>query len=63
VTIPLGPEDRFSMESLSTDSNNGQILLSICYNTHKRALSVVIKRCINLIAMDKNGFSDAFVKL
>jgi Ca2+-dependent lipid-binding protein len=35
----------------------------LCYNTQKRALSVVIKRCINLLAMDKNGFSDAFVKL
>jgi hypothetical protein len=63
MTIPLGSEDRFSMESLSTDSTNGQILIALCYNTQKRALSVVIKRCINLLAMDKNGFSDAFVKM
>jgi hypothetical protein len=63
MTIPLGPEERFSMMSLSTDSPNGQILIALCYNTQKRALTVVIKRCINLLAMDKNGFSDAFVKV
>lgn len=63
MTIPLGPEERFSMESLSTDSSNGQILIALCYNTQKRSLSIVIKRCINLLAMDKNGFSDAFVKV
>lgn len=63
MTIPLGPEDRFSMESLSRDSPNGQILIALCYNTQKRALSVVIKRCINLMAMDNNGYSDPFVKM
>ncbi|CRK92213.1 CLUMA_CG005704, isoform B [Clunio marinus] len=63
MTIPLGPEDRFSMESLSRDSPNGQILIALCYNTQKRALAVVIKRCINLMAMDKNGLSDPFVKI
>lgn len=63
MTIPLGPEDKFSMESLSTQTANGQILIALCYNTQRRALAVVIKRCINLIAMDKNGFSDAFVKM
>ncbi|XP_070496175.1 double C2-like domain-containing protein beta isoform X2 [Chironomus tepperi] len=63
MTVPLGPEDKFSMESLSTQTSNGQILIALCYNTQKRALCVVIKRCINLLAMDKNGFSDAFVKL
>lgn len=51
------------MESLSRDSPNGQLLIALCYNTQKRALSVVIKRCINLMAMDKNGLSDPFVKL
>lgn len=63
MTIPLGPEDRFAMESLMRDSPNGQILIALCYNTQKRALTVVIKRCINLLAMDKNGLSDPFVKM
>jgi len=61
--VPLGPEDKFCMESLTTGHSNGQILIALCYNTQKRALSIVIKRCINLLSMDKNGLSDPFVKL
>lgn len=63
MSVPLGPEDKFSIESISNGWPNGQILIALCYNTHRRALTVVIKRCINLLSMDKNGFSDPFVKM
>ena len=43
--------------------NRGQILLTLCYSTKKRALIVVIGRCTNLLPMDNNGLSDPFVKL
>ncbi|KAL1489419.1 hypothetical protein ABEB36_014315 [Hypothenemus hampei] len=43
--------------------SRGQILLSLCYSTKKRALLVTVKKCANLLPMDNNGFSDPFVKL
>jgi hypothetical protein len=41
----------------------GQILVTLCYSTRRRALVVGIVRCVNLQPMDSNGFSDPFVKL
>ncbi|CAH1164805.1 unnamed protein product [Phaedon cochleariae] len=43
--------------------SRGQILLSLCYNTKKRALLVTVAKCVNLLPMDNNGLSDPFVKL
>ncbi|PNF18915.1 hypothetical protein B7P43_G01387, partial [Cryptotermes secundus] len=40
----------------------GQILVTLCYSTRRRALVVGIVRCVNLPPMDSNGFSDPFVK-
>lgn len=64
MSVPLGAEDQYSIDAVTSGPwNYGQILLSLCYNTRKRALIVLIKKCINLMAKDNNGFSDPFVKL
>jgi hypothetical protein len=64
MTIPLGPEDEYSPDAETSEpQQRGQILISLCYNTQKRALMVVVKRCSNLISMDNNGYSDPFIKL
>jgi rabphilin-3A len=67
MTIPLDPnpdDDDFCHDAIiSGPWPNGKIMISISYNTRKRALIVLVKECKDLTAMDKNGFSDPFVKL
>ncbi|XP_034119478.1 rabphilin-3A [Drosophila albomicans] len=64
ISVPLGVEDQYSNEAeMSQSWPNGKMLISLCYNTKRRALVVNVKQCINLLAMDNNGSSDPFVKL
>lgn len=64
MSIPLAPDDKYATEAeLSELWPNGKILISLCYNTKRRALAVLIKQCENLLPMDNNGFSDPFVKV
>ncbi|XP_068159146.1 rabphilin-3A [Drosophila tropicalis] len=64
ISVPLGAEDQYSnVAEMSQNWPNGKMLLSLCYNTKRRALVVDVKQCINLMAMDSNGSSDPFVKL
>ena len=64
MCVPLGTDDQFSMDASGSGPwARGQILISLSYNTKRRALVVNVKRCINLVSMDNNGFSDPFIKL
>ncbi|KAJ8921246.1 hypothetical protein NQ315_013718 [Exocentrus adspersus] len=61
---PKGPLPAPEMNEWFDDLwSRGQILLSLCYSTKKRALLVTVARCVNLLPMDNNGYSDPFVKL
>lgn len=64
MSIPLEAEDKHCVDAAACGPwPNGRILVAICYNTRLRALIVQVKRCGNLLARDKNGLSDPFVKL
>ncbi|XP_037881195.1 synaptotagmin-like protein 4 isoform X1 [Glossina fuscipes] len=62
--VPLCGEDELSnCAESSQEWPHGKVLISLCYNTKKRALLVRVRQCINLIPMDSNGSSDPFIKL
>lgn len=64
ISVPLEAEDVIAGRAIDEGPwLRGQILLALCYNTKKRTLQVLIKKCTNLISMDNNGFSDPFVKM
>lgn len=63
MSVPLCSEDQHCIEASTCGQSYGSILTALSYNTKKRALVVQIKKCINLMAKDNNGFSDPFVKL
>jgi len=45
------------------NSDRGRILVSLLFNTNIDQLTVGIKRCAGLAAMDSNGLSDPYVKM
>jgi len=44
-------------------SDRGRILVSLQYNTNIDQLTIGIRRCAGLAAMDSNGLSDPYVKM
>ena len=44
-------------------SDRGRILVSLLYDTKSDRLTIGIKRCAGLAAMDSNGLSDPYVKM
>jgi len=46
-----------------TNSDRGRILVSLLFNTNIDQLTIGIKRCAGLAAMDSNGLSDPYVKM
>lgn len=63
MSFPLCIQDKFCVEASSLNHTRGSILIALCYNTKRRSLAVQVKRCIALLPMDNNGFSDPFVKM
>lgn len=63
MSLPLCTQDKFGIEAACISHNRGSILIALCYSTKRRSLVVQVKRCIGLLPMDNNGFSDPFVKL
>uniref|UniRef100_A0A1I7VU70 Rabphilin-1 n=1 Tax=Loa loa TaxID=7209 RepID=A0A1I7VU70_LOALO len=52
-------------EAKDVDLNieRGKICLSLLYNVQQGSLYVTIRRCVELLGMDKTGFSDPYVKV
>lgn len=45
------------------NTDRGRILVSLMFNAAVDQLTVGIKRCAGLAAMDSNGLSDPYVKM
>jgi len=45
------------------NTDRGRILVSLLYDTSIDRLTIGIRRCAGLAAMDSNGFSDPYVKM
>uniref|UniRef100_A0A1I8H245 C2 domain-containing protein n=1 Tax=Macrostomum lignano TaxID=282301 RepID=A0A1I8H245_9PLAT len=62
--IPLQPKNFELDRSLKLEQEDrGKIMIGLCYAPAKSELTVRVIQCVNLIAMDANGYSDPFVKL
>uniref|UniRef100_A0A915Q370 Uncharacterized protein n=1 Tax=Setaria digitata TaxID=48799 RepID=A0A915Q370_9BILA len=51
------------IEDADLSNERGKICLSLLYNVQQGSLYVTIKRCAELLGMDKTGFSDPYVKV
>ncbi|KAK6102300.1 C2 domain family protein [Brugia pahangi] len=50
-------------KNVNVSNERGKICLSLLYNVQQGSLHVTIKRCAELLGMDKTGFSDPYVKV
>ncbi|MCP9257626.1 Double C2-like domain-containing protein beta [Dirofilaria immitis] len=50
-------------KDINPSNERGKICLSLLYNVQQGSLYVTIKRCAELLGMDKTGFSDPYVKV
>ncbi|VDK85477.1 unnamed protein product [Litomosoides sigmodontis] len=51
------------VEDVEVSNERGKICVSLLYNVQQGSLYVTIKRCAELLGMDKTGFSDPYVKV
>jgi len=64
VLIIIGAlHSKVEKEDDLVNSDRGRILVSLLYNTNIDRLTIGIKRCAGLAAMDSNGLSDPYVKM
>uniref|UniRef100_A0A0R3RQ46 RabBD domain-containing protein n=1 Tax=Elaeophora elaphi TaxID=1147741 RepID=A0A0R3RQ46_9BILA len=56
-------EEEMLEQGVDINNERGKICLSLLYNVQQGSLYVTIKRCAELLGMDKTGFSDPYVKV